>query len=236
KLEAMERRIKTLEAQLKDKPPRAAKPAAAAPGDATRANAAGGNAPDTSTAASNLSTSTARALRALAEAKPSSEPAADGKDGRKPIFGVLDSPVAGLSIGAYGEVAFGTQQNPAANGQWQNGFDAHRLVLLPTYAITSNIIFNAEIEFEHAGAAFDTDDKLHGTAEIEQMWIDFKLSDPVNWRSPGIDLIPIGWINQHHEPTLFYSVNRPELYNGLLPSTWKAPATSVYGKIVDGLS
>ena len=41
-------------------------------------------------------------------------------------------------------------QNPAAGGQWQNGSDARRMVLLPTYAITDNIIFNAEIEFEHA--------------------------------------------------------------------------------------
>jgi hypothetical protein len=41
----------------------------------------------------------------------------------------------------------------------------------------------------------------------------------------GIDLIPIGYINQHHEPTQFYSVNRPELYNGLIPSTWRAGAS-----------
>ena len=104
-----------------------------------------------------------------------------------------------------------------------------RLVLLPTYQITPNIIFNAEIEFEHAGTGFDADDKLHGTAEIEQVWIDFKIVDYFNVRSPGIDLIPIGYINEHHEPTQFYSVNRPELYNGLIPSTWKAPATSIYG-------
>jgi hypothetical protein len=113
-------------------------------------------------------------------------------------------------------------QNPAAGGQWQTGADgARRLVLLPTYAITPNIIFNAEIEFEHAGIAFDNDDKLHGTAEIEQLWIDFKIADPFNWRAPGIDLVPIGYINQHHEPTQFYSVLRPQLYNALIPSTWK---------------
>jgi hypothetical protein len=105
-----------------------------------------------------------------------------------------------------------------------------------TYAITDNIIFNAEIEFEHAGAGFDADDKLHGTAEIEQVWVDFKISDPFNWRAPGVDLVPIGYINQHHEPTQFYSVNRPEIYNGLIPSTFKAPATSIYGTIADGLS
>jgi hypothetical protein len=156
--------------------------------------------------------------------------------GKKGILGVADSPVAGLSIGAYGEFKYGSLQNPAANGQWQNGADAHRLVLLPTYAITPNIIFNAEIEFEHAGTGFDADDKLHGTAEIEQIFVDFKIVDQFNWRSPGIDLIPIGYINQHHEPTQFYSVNRPPLYNGLIPSTWKAPASSFFGTITDGVN
>jgi len=153
----------------------------------------------------------------------------------KPILGVLDSPVPGLSIGAYGELKFGWQQNPAAGGSWQNGFDGHRIVLLPTYAITPNIIFNAEIEFEHGGLAFDSDDKLHGSVDVEQIFIDFLIVDQFNWRAPGIDLIPIGYINQHHEPTQFYSVRRPELYNGLIPSTWRAPATSIYGTITDGI-
>jgi hypothetical protein len=31
------------------------------------------------------------------------------------------------------ELRFGAQQNLAANGQWQTGFDAARIVLLPTY-------------------------------------------------------------------------------------------------------
>jgi hypothetical protein len=161
---------------------------------------------------------------------------ANATPGNKGILGVVDSPVAGLSIGAYGEIKYGAMQNPAANGQWQNGFDAHRLVLLPTYAITDNIIFNAEIEFEHAGSGFDADDKLHGTAEIEQIFVDFKIVDQLNWRAPGIDLVPIGYINQHHEPTQFYSVNRPPLYNGLIPSTWKAPASSFFGTITDGVN
>ena len=162
-------------------------------------------------------------------------PGAPATPGSKPILGLVDSPVPGLSIGAYGEIKFGSFQNPAANGQWQNGFDAHRLVLLPTYAITPNIIFNAEIEFEHGGIAFDPDDKLHGSVDIEQIFVDFLILDQLNWRTPGIDLIPIGYINQHHEPTQFYSVHRPELYNGLIPSTWRAPASSIYGTITEGI-
>ena len=71
------------------------------------------------------------------------------------LFGVAPSPLPGLKIGAYGELRFGAQQNPDAKGQWQTGFDAARLVLLPTYQFNDNIIFNSEIEFEHGGVAFD---------------------------------------------------------------------------------
>jgi hypothetical protein len=217
KLQAMEQRIKTLEGQLKQKAA-AAIPLAKPPNGATASYAA-------------ASLSDAPATRPSPATKPV-KAAPTNKD----ILGAIESPVAGLAIGAYGEVRFGAMQNPAAGGQWQNGFDTARMVLLPTYAITDNIIFNAEIEFEHAGSGFDPDDKLHGTAEVEQVWIDFKISDPFNWRAPGVDLVPIGYINEHHEPTQFYSVKRPELYNGLIPSTWKQGATSVYGTIADGLS
>jgi Phosphate-selective porin O and P len=168
------------------------------------------------------------ALRSEAQAPP--------QTGDKDLFGLAPSPVEGLKIGAYGEMQFGRLQNPNANGQWQSGFDARRFVLLPTYEITKNIIFNAEIEFEHAGAGFDADDKLHGTAEIEQLFIDFKIVDYFNFRAPGIDLVPVGYTNQHHEPTQFYSVQRPELANGLVPTTWKVPASSIYGDIGGGLS
>jgi len=265
KIEALEQRIKSLETRDKQQSTAADSPttpktqsksgkrddAPAASTDPATAQAQGKN--GKATAASTDKTDDNKAAKSTDDGKTTKQAddakadklaeatkAGDAKLGKlgddKPILGVLDSPVTGLSIGAYGEVYFGAAQNPAAGGQWQNSFDARRLVLLPTYAITENIIFNAEIEFEHAGSGFDNDDKLHGTAEIEQLWIDFKFSDPVSWRAPGIDLVPIGYINQHHEPTQFYSVLRPELYNGLIPSTWKVPATSIYGTIVDGIT
>lgn len=235
KLQLMEERIKSLEGQIKQKAA-----AAAARGPQTSTVTASAPGPQASTAAAPAARPPGKPdkLYDAADAAPkasSAAPSDAAKTRDKAILGLADSPVSGLSIGAYGEVKFGAMQNPAANGQWQNGFDTGRFVLLPTYAITDNIIFNAEIEFEHAGAGFDNDDKLHGTAEIEQVWIDFKIVDQFNWRAPGVDLVPIGYINQHHEPTQFYSVNRPELYNGLIPSTWKVPSTSVYGTITDGV-
>ena len=243
KLEKMEQRIELLEAELKQRkqsPSVADKSAAVLPKDSTpsdnNAKSSNGSAPAAPPAKNTKPLSPSDKPQEVAAKAPGMPSDAATPPADKPILGLAPSPATGLSIGAYGEVAFGGIQNPAAGGQWQNGFDAHRLVLLPTYAITDNIIFNAEIEFEHAGAGFDADDKLHGTAEIEQLWVDFKIMDQFNWRAPGIDLIPIGYINQHHEPTQFYSVLRPELYNGLIPSTWKAGASSVYGTIADGLT
>jgi hypothetical protein len=250
KMEQMEQRIQTLEAELKEK--RAASPAKTAatadkPAKTATASAAAPppsksdtTSPKNGSATADAPPDPGAAKKDVTATKPDAKPDLKPLDpatppADKPILGLEPSPVAGLSIGAYGEVKFGGQQNPAAGGAWQNGFDTARMVLLPTYAITDNIIFNAEIEFEHAGSGFDNDDKLHGTAEIEQLWIDFKIIDQFNWRAPGVDLVPIGYINQHHEPTQFYSVNRPELYNGLIPSTWKVPSTSVYGTITDGL-
>jgi hypothetical protein len=251
KLEKMEQRIQQLETELKQKQDRPTADAGAKPAAKT-ASLTGANAAapsvDAKDSPAKSDAQKPEAQKPDAQASETSAKKPDKSKSKdfiplpplpsasdKPILGLADSPVPGLSIGAYGEIKFGTMQNPAAGGQWQKGFDAARFVLLPTYAITPNIIFNAEIEFEHAGSGFDNDDKLHGTAEIEQVWIDFKIIDQFNWRSPGIDLIPIGYINQHHEPTQFYSVNRPELYNGLIPSTWKAPSSSVYGTITEDL-
>ena len=151
----------------------------------------------------------------------------------KGLFGLGSRRQEILSFGAYGELKFGGQEE---SGDWQNGFDAQRIVLLPTLQITDSIIFNAELEFEHGGIAEDDDDKLTGAIEVEQAYIDFKFNDYFNWRAPGVDVVPFGFINLFHEPTQFYSVNRPELYQGLIPSTWFEGSTSVYGKIVNNLN
>jgi len=226
KLQAMERRMQSMEAELKQKRAQDQASAKQAPQSGRPVQ---GQPPQ----------GQPRGAYAQAGAMDKAQSAATApyKDNaNKDLFGVAASPVPGLKIGMYGEIKFGSQQNPAAGGQWQNGFDMGRLVLLPTYQVTDNIIFNAEIEFEHAGSGFDNDDKLHGTAEIEQAFFDLRVNDYFTFRSPGVDLVPISFNNLYHEPTLFYSVQRPELANGLIPTTWVAGSTGFYGKIVDGLN
>src|SRR5258708_13998908 len=100
---------------------------------------------------------------------------------RRPPRSTL-SPVPGLSLGAYGEVKYGAFRNPDAGGKWQNGFDAHRLVLLPTYAITPNIIFNAEIELDHGGIAFGSCGQPPGLAANPSSVRHFQICDSFDFQ------------------------------------------------------
>src|SRR6201999_1198014 len=99
----------------------------------------------------------------------------------------------GLVFGAYGEMKFGAVQNPADGGAWQNGFDRGRVTLLPSYQVNDRLLFKAEIEVEHGGIAFDDDDKLAGSVEIEQCYLDYTVNEHFHWRLPGIDVVPFGY-------------------------------------------
>jgi hypothetical protein len=228
KLKALEDEVRALRRQLEQQS-KTTPPPTAAPVAAPATTPPPGGTPPTGVAGAPPPPVSPTGMMTLPEG---TRPSTPGKE----MFGLFPSPIEGIRMGMYGEFKFGTMQNPNAQGHWQNGFDAQRIVLLPTFQFTDSIIFNGEIEFEHGGIAFDNDDKSHGAVEIEQAYIDFRISPYLNIRSPGIDLIPVGYINLHHEPTLFYSVNRPEIANGLVPTTWFAPAAGVYGKVVDGLN
>jgi hypothetical protein len=146
------------------------------------------------------------------------------------------SVLSGLGFGAYGEAKFGMQQNPDDDGHWQNGFDGARVTLLPSYQVTDRLLFKAEIEIEHGGLAFDADDKAGGALEVEQAYLDLTVNEYLHWRLPGIDVVPFGYTNLFHEPVYFYSVNRPELAGGLIPTTWFAGSTSIHGVLAGPVS
>lgn len=143
----------------------------------------------------------------------------------------------GLSIGFYGEAKYRFPEKGSAV------FDPHRFVLTPSYQINDWLFFNSEVELEHGGVdetpgttgSGTSRSKFDGELELEQFYVDILIDEHFNVRSPGIDLMPIGRINPYHEPTVFYSVDRPQLYRQIIPSTWFEPSMSVFGKITDTL-
>ena len=127
-----------------------------------------------------------------------------------------------LSIGGYGEIVF------TDNKKGLDTTDAYRLVPYIGYRFSDDLIFNAEIEFEHGGA--NAAGAGTGEAIIEFAYIDFLHSEGFKLRA-GHVLVPVGLINMLHEPTVFPTINRPEVEKNIIPSTWHENGILAYGDL-----
>jgi opacity protein-like surface antigen len=137
----------------------------------------------------------------------------------------------GLSIGGYAE-AFGTAiVHDKKDTTERNRFDALRAVLYAGYKFTDHIVFNSEIEFEH-GTTNATESSGGGSVSVEFAALDFLLRDELNVRG-GLLLIPMGFINEMHEPPFFYGVNRPVVEQAIIPTTWRHGGAGLFGRVAD---
>ena len=126
-----------------------------------------------------------------------------------------------LSIGGYGEMFYANPDNG------DDFADIYRFITYFGYKFNDWVILNAEIEFEH-GANSDKG----GSVVVEFLYLDFLLSDEFSIRA-GHVLTPMGLINLRHEPTLFNTVQRPEIERQLIPSTWHENGVLAYGRFED---
>jgi hypothetical protein len=108
--------------------------------------------------------------------------------------------------------------------------DFHRFVLLVTHRFTDRIRFVGELELEHALVEGLEE---AGELELEQAYIDFLLRREFNVRA-GMMLMPVGIINERHEPPVYYGVERPFVDTVIIPSTWFEPGAGVHGEVGRG--
>ncbi len=142
--------------------------------------------------------------------------------GLGPSAGKVYTIPEGVSIAGYGEAYF--EQNP--DGRFG---DMLRLVLYAGYRFSDGVLFNSEIEFEHASIEANLDGK-EGEVSVEFAYLDFMFTRGINFRA-GLLLIPLGLVNERHEPTTFYGVRRPGPERFLLPTTWQELGIGFYGEI-----
>jgi hypothetical protein len=128
----------------------------------------------------------------------------------------------GLSLGGYGE--FNLKEVVGDEGDDTDVFDFVRLVLYTGYKFNDWIVFNSEIEFEHASTGQD------GSVSVEFATLDFLLHEHVNARA-GLLLVPVGFINEIHEPPFFHGNQRPEVERQIIPSTWRANGAGLFGEV-----
>jgi hypothetical protein len=123
-----------------------------------------------------------------------------------------------LLIGGYGEVHY---NQPLTKGQKELGtLDVHRLVMFLGYNFSKKTQFVSEIEVEYAKEVW-----------IEQAFLQHKLNQYMNLKA-GLMLVPMGIINEYHEPTTFNGVERPTIDNRLSLSTWREVGLGLSGNVM----
>jgi len=126
----------------------------------------------------------------------------------------------------YGEIAYSRPIHDSSDTQ----ADLARAVLGWAHRFDERTRMAAELEVEHAVAS--ATDK--GEVEIEQFYAERQFTDKLGGRA-GLFLIPIGFLNEHHEPTQYYGVFRNFVETSIIPTTWREGGLAVYGDAFEGL-
>jgi len=109
-----------------------------------------------------------------------------------------------ISFHGYGEIHFNNSLEDGGTAK----MDFHRMALGWMVPLSETIIFDGEIDFEHAATEL----------ELEYAKIDFLFNEAFNLRA-GAMLMPIGSLNEFHEPVNYYSVERPYLHKYIIPTS-----------------
>lgn len=165
-------------------------------------------------------------------------------DGLGPAASQVYHATDGFTLGGYGEVNYNRFRSDRKTDQ----LDVLRFVLYSGYRFNDWIVLNTEIEYEHTGNASSsvvTDvsqngstvtttkrDIQEGEVYVEFAYIDFKFYEALQLKL-GLNLVPVGLMSYMHEPTTFYSVDRPITETNVIPSTWRDVGAIVTGDFFD---
>ncbi|MDO9595168.1 MAG: porin [Lutibacter sp.] len=120
----------------------------------------------------------------------------------------------GVSIGGYAQIDY-NEPDGSAPGK----LDVHRMIMYLGYKFNDKVSFISEIEYEHVSELY-----------VEQAYLKYKANENFNVLA-GLMLVPMGIINEYHEPTTFYGVERPNVDTFIVPTTWREIGVGFSGKI-----
>ncbi len=135
----------------------------------------------------------------------------------------------GVSIGGYGEVlyqGFASSRQDGTTSALTNTIDLSRAVFYFGYKFDDHWVFNSEVEYEHAVAASDK----QGEVEIEFAYVDWLSPSKAFRARAGLLLVPMGLLNEMHEPPTFFGARRNDVETLILPTTWRELGLGGYGE------
>ena len=156
-----------------------------------------------------------------------------------------------LHVGGYGEAVYSRffysddykrYTNPQRHRDESHGrFDIPHVVIYLGYDFGKGWSMGSEIEFEHGGVEaaveiekeesgeYETEVERGGEVNLEQFWIQKEFFPQLKVRA-GLQVVPVGATNAHHEPDRFFGVYRPEGENTIMPCTWREISLSIQGR------
>ena len=143
------------------------------------------------------------------------------------------------SWGGYGELHYNNLEGQGPGVSDTKKVDFHRFVLYFGHEFRDDLRFFSEFELEHAlvkdiGDSTTTENGP-GEVELEQAYIQYDFNETTQITS-GLFLMPIGILNETHEPDTFYGVERNTVEKNIIPSTWWEAGVMVTKELKPGLT
>ncbi|KAF0193110.1 MAG: phosphate-selective porin O and P [Gammaproteobacteria bacterium] len=134
-------------------------------------------------------------------------------------------------LGGYGEMHYNSiHTDTPAGTATKREIDFHRFVLFFGHDFTDRIRMYSELELEHS---FFENGGGNGEIELEQAYVEIDLNDS-NRVKTGLFLLPVGIMNETHEPDSFYGVERNPVENAIIPTTWWEGGVGLSGEVAPG--
>ena len=171
----------------------------------------------------------------VAAAAPASAPAGTATAATAPAATTAAAPVAAPApssepatvLTSYGELNYNRPTRASENAQ----ADMRRFVLGYQHRFDAKTKVVTELEVEHGVSSADDP----GEVEVEQAYIERQLTSTWAARA-GLFLIPAGLLNENHEPTAYYGVERNFVETAIIPSTWREGGLQFIGNFENGLT
>jgi hypothetical protein len=132
-------------------------------------------------------------------------------------------------ISGYGELHYNNLESDDGTKE-KKEMDFHRFVLEFGHDFNERTRFFSELEVEHSLAG----DGKPGEVELEQAYIEYDFNKNLSGRA-GVMLVPVGTLNETHEPPTFFGVERNPVEKNIIPTTWWAGGVGITGKTDQGL-
>jgi hypothetical protein len=134
----------------------------------------------------------------------------------------------GLVVGGYGSALyerFTHSRDDDTTSTQVDGADLAEAFFYVGYRFNDRWLLNSSVGIEHALVADEPDS---GEATVEFAYADYTVGEDLGARG-GLLLMPLGFLNERHEPGDYFGVRRPEVELRVLPTTWRELGAGMYG-------